>query len=207
MNEKQEPSPGRGRTTLLMVIAIFAAPVLLAWFFTNGAISWLPHARVNYGTLVTPLINLSAIPFQDEAGKSSRLIQRYGEWTFAMVSGPDCPAECQDALDRMHRVRTALRDQMSRVRPLVLLTTGDPVAYRRQLSAVDPRLQIWRDADGRLNNALAPLAKLSADGHWRNRLLLVDYLGNAMMIYPLHPDMEGVLKDLKRLLRASKTES
>ena len=107
----------------------------------------------------------------------------------------------------MRRVRTALREEMSRVRPLVLLSGGGAAEFRRQVADVDPRLRIWRDTDGRLSTVLAPLAKLATDGQWRNRLVLIDYLGNAMMVYPPRPDMEGVLKDLKRLLKASKTES
>ena len=207
MNDKPEASPRRGRTTLVLVMAIFAAPILIAWLFASGTISWLPHARLNYGTLIRPMINLSAVSFLDEAGKPARLSEPYGQWTFALVAGPDCPPECQDGLDRMRRVRTALREEMSRVRPLVLLSGGSAAEFRPQLTYTDPRLQIWRDTDGRLSTALNPLAKLATDGQWRNRLVLIDYLGNAMMVYPPHPDMEGLLKDLKRLLKASKTES
>jgi hypothetical protein len=38
-----------------------------------------------------------------------------------------------------------------------------------------------------------------------NRMFLIDYASRAIIVYPADAEMAGVTKDIKRLLRASKT--
>lgn len=191
----------RGRWQVMGIFGLFLLPIVLAWWFASGRLDWVPKGRINYGTLVMPAIALE--PWL-EAGGRSRLPHTYGSWTLALIQGGAvCNAACADGWDRLWRVREALQGEKSRVTAAVILEVA---ATSPEARALLLPLSSW--AMQELLQALARRDPAASDAAVvKDRLVVIDYQGNIMMLYPLHPDMGGVLSDLKRLLQASKTVS
>ncbi len=189
-------SARRGRWVILVVFGLFLLPVLLAWWMASGRLNWLPGGHANYGMLITPAIALD--PWL-EAADRARLPHRYGAWTLALIeNGAACGADCAEAWDRLWRVREALQVDKLRVTAAVILESGaaPPEAGALKLTLSPRAMQELQHALARPDPA--PV---------KDRLVIIDYQGGIILLYPSHPDMSGVLNDLKRLLRASRTVS
>ncbi|HTT07597.1 MAG TPA: hypothetical protein VMH34_02230 [Gammaproteobacteria bacterium] len=186
----------RGRWVILAVFGLFSLPVLLAWLLSSGRLNWVPKGHTNYGTLIVPAIALD--PWLPAADRT-RLPHRYGEWTLALIEdGRACGPACADGWDRLWRIREALQGEKIRVSTAVILEAGADLPDPRAL-----KLPLTSQAMQELRRALA----LHDPAAIEVRLVIIDYRGGIIMLYPPHPDMSGVLNDLKRLLRASKTVS
>ncbi|MGQ0658495.1 MAG: hypothetical protein ACT4NU_10450 [Chromatiales bacterium] len=204
MNNALQPSARSRRLTLIGIIAAFTLPILIAWLLSSGMLEWLPRGRLNYGTLIEPPVDLSRQTFVDEGNAVVAFKHRLGDWTLATIVEMPCGNDCRDTLDRMRRVHLALREEMGQVHLAAIVDRGTPVADLRSVGA-DTNTQVYRTVAADLMELLrrALAAEDPASGY--NRLMLIDYAGRAMLIYPPRADMGGVHKDLKRLLRASKT--
>lgn len=108
--------PGRGRGRLLLVAALFAAPILVALLLR--AVGWHPSGLRNSGTLVDPPVALADVPPRTPAGQ--RLDWSAGERGFnLLVLAPTpCGAECAALYDLLHRVWLAQGRHADRVRVL-----------------------------------------------------------------------------------------
>ena len=188
-----------GRRTMLLVTALLALPFAVAfalyWF------EWRPSKLANHGELIQPprplpekgLLRLDGRPLPTEE------LRR--KWTLVMVGDGACLATCQQDLHQIRQVQVALNKEMLRLRRLLL---GSSVAV---LSA-DPALpDVQRSYPDLL---FAAPDSAPAGDPWRqlldgrtHRFYLVDPLGNVMMRYPDRPDMQGMLRDLERLLKYS----
>jgi hypothetical protein len=183
------------------LFGLFLLPVLLAWLLTSGRLDWMPRGRVNYGTLIQPAIALE--PWLD-AAERRQLPHSYGSWALALIQdGAACGTECVDGWDRLWRVHEALQGEKLRVTAAVILeaTATPPEAKALVLPLPSRAMQELLQALARHDPAATDATAV------KDRLVIIDYQGNIMMLYPAHPDMGGVLNDLKRLLRASKTVS
>jgi len=194
----------RGLLILAAVTAVFVLPILLAWLLASGTIALLPKARVNHGSLIEPLLELGALTLTADADTMTPLDRRFGEWTLAVIIEMPCGPACLDVLDRMRRVHLALREEMGRVQLAAFVDEQTPPAELRSLGAA-ARTRVYRTNVPGLIERLRRAGAIGEDEAGSNRLIVIDYAARAMMIFPARADMGGVLKDLRRLLRASKT--
>lgn len=205
MNTDTTVARRRARLTMLAVVAAFALPIFLAWLLTSGLLPWTPKGRLNYGSLIEPTIDLNTRRFLDEHGTVASFDRRFGEWTIAIILPDPCEAECRRILDDAGRIRLALREEMARVRVAAIVDHAgagiDPGARDAEV-----RTEVYRTSVADLIAALRAAGAVPDGQSGFNRIILIDYLSRAMMIYPARPDLAGVTKDLKRLLRASKTD-
>ncbi|MEK7262425.1 MAG: cytochrome oxidase assembly protein, partial [Pseudomonadota bacterium] len=80
------PRPGattrRARRRLLLLIAIFSLPVLIAYaLYFSG---WRPETSGNYGELVQPPRALPELVLQTLDGRALRVSELRGKWTLLM---------------------------------------------------------------------------------------------------------------------------
>lgn len=205
MTSATEPARRHARLTVLAVVAAFALPIFLAWLLASGVVPWLPRGRVNYGALVNPPLDLSTSRIVDERDGTVSLARRYGEWTLAVILPGECEEPCRTALDHMQRIHRALQKDMDRVQLAALVdrevsTSGLPRA------AMQPGTRLYRIDTRELIDRLRAAHLLDQGESGYHRMTIVDYAARAMMVYPVDADMGGVTKDLKRLLRASRTD-
>ncbi|MEK7190686.1 MAG: SCO family protein [Pseudomonadota bacterium] len=196
------PAARRARRWLLLLIAVFSLPVLIAYaLYFSG---WRPETGGNYGELVQPPRALPELVLQTLDGHALRVSELRGKWTLLMFGAAECLRPCETTLDKMHRIILAQGKEAARVRAAFVVT--------------DPRARDWlqyaiKDYPGTLvltgsadtMRMLTSYFTLSKDTPLNdpNRIYVVDPLGNLMMSYPAEADANRMRKDLARLLRVS----
>jgi cytochrome oxidase Cu insertion factor (SCO1/SenC/PrrC family) len=195
--------PQRSRLILLLLAAIFAAPVALSWYLFNFTQVGRDGGSASHGQLVTPPRPLPEAPLYDLAGRQEVGVLR-SRWSLLYLIAGSCERPCQDALDRLRQLRLALGRNDDRVQRVLVvygrfppdLPAAAPQAYPGQLvmagSAVDG------DDPGRSFRLFDGDIPLRA-----GRVYLVDPMGNLMLAWPAGINPAGIIADLNRLLRYS----
>jgi len=137
---------------------------------------WASGSTSNYGELIAPR-TLSGPPLEALRGK----------WVLVTADAASCNAYCERKLYFMRQVRRAQGKDMERVERLWLLADGG--APRPELAAAieGTRLAAYK------NEIFSP-----------DHIYVVDPLGNLMLRFPRDPDPSMMIKDLQRLLKASR---
>jgi cytochrome oxidase Cu insertion factor (SCO1/SenC/PrrC family) len=177
------------RAKLLLLAALFALPVVasfLAWRFMT------PQPTANYGELLaaTPV---TTQPFERPGGGRFEFAGLRGRWLLVASDSGRCEAACRGKLVAMRQVRLALGRNATRVERVFVvddLRPPDPAALA--------------ELEG-MQVALTPRGMTLPAGAANDRahLYLVDPRGNVMMRWPVEVDAGRMLKDLRRLLKAS----
>lgn len=193
----------RQRIMFLLLVVVFAAPFVVAWYLFNFTQVGHGGAGGSHGQLVIPPRPLPEAELLDPGGSQERAVLRY-KWTLLyLVSGP-CEQECLAALYRMRQLRLALGRQAHRVqRVLVVYGNFPPDLPAALLQEYPGQLVMAGSAvDGddpgrsfRLSETDDPLAA--------GRLYVVDPMGNLMLAYPAGTEPGGIIDDLRRLLKYS----
>lgn len=122
---------------------------------------------------------------------------------------PDpCKAECRRTLDDMSRIRLALREEMARVHVAAIVDHARGGRAERDVGVRDTGapIEVYRTSVADLIATLRAARAVPEGQSGFDRIILVDHFSRAMMIYPPRPNLGGVTKDIRRLLRASKTD-
>lgn len=193
------------RYKLIGLILLFSAPVLLAYgLYFWAPPKWQPQGRTHHGQLINPARPLPVLALHSVDG------QRYESpaekrWTLLMIGSSRCNEACATALYNSRQVRTALGKNTSRTRRLYVATD--------RVGLEDLQALIKREHPD-LALAVAEGAEVyqvdrffTADGRHPlgtpNDIYLLDPHDNWLMYYTAEQPPQGLLKDLKKLLRLS----
>lgn len=197
------PNEGIARSTapLWIMVAIFAAPVVAAWFFYLNP-EYLPSGRTNRGELITPIV-----PLPPELGlftpEGADLDRRplEGKWTLTYLTGGDCSDICLDHLIAIRQIRLALGEGQLNVERLLIVTDPAATGLAADLGNEFEGMRVaLTDVDGgaRLTDLLG------GESSALDRIYILDPMGNLMMRYASDATAKDTLKDMERLLKASK---
>ena len=187
-----------GRWKLLLLMLVFAAPVVLS-YFTYYVIR--PEGRTNFGTLINPQ---RAMPEQALVtaldGSTRRLGELKGQWLLVSVAPGACDATCRNNLYLQRQIRESLGREKDRLDWIWLVS--DAQALPSDIRAGLAQASVLRMDGADIAGWLQP-----EDGHaLAKHLYLVDPMGHWMMRMPADLDAKGAAKarrDIERLLRAS----
>lgn len=179
------------RAKLLLIIAIFALPILasyLAYFYAH------PRPTANHGELLLPPEQASTAAFARRGeAKPFSFAELRGRWILVATDSGACARDCVAKLVEMRQVRLALGRNASRVARVFVI--DDAMNPDAAILEPFPEMEVVRaPSDGGL------AAKAARD---RSHIYLVDPHGNVMMRWRTGDDPKGMLRDLERLLRAS----
>jgi hypothetical protein len=124
------PSPARSRLKLLLIVAVFALPVLAA--LVLNLTGWMPGHSRNFGEVVHPPVSLRDIEFVHAADARTHLHNDQETWTLLVR----VPASCDDACWQRVAFLGNVRDSLGRFAPqldLLLLDAQPPAAQRAAL--------------------------------------------------------------------------
>ena len=189
-----------GRRVLLILLAIFAAPVIASWVLYATRDHW-SFTSGNYGNLVRPVRPLSGLALQDVTGRPLGADSLRGKWTMVYLDPAECAAACRDALYKMRQVRLALGEDMHRVQRMLVLADSRPTAELESLirgEYAGTMLVMTPDSPASRKEVLSRFGDPPGAA-----VYLVDPRGNLMMRYAPQVPAKGMLKDLQRLLKAS----
>ena len=208
MSPVEVTQAGHHRSMLIGLALLFFAPLALAFLLYYG-LHWRPGGQLNHGDLVQPPLPLpdlalhrveaaapDAVPGAADALTAPDFLK--GKWTLLYFGPGSCPAACRADLYDTRQVRTALGKDESRVQR-VFLAEG-ACCDLTLLRTLHPDLVTVRVTD-----EAAPLVTLlrQARPGARDRIYVIDPLGNLMMSYAADAPAKGMLEDLKRLLGLS----
>src|SRR5712671_5672170 len=186
-----EAARRRGRRVALVILALCAAPTVTAWL---AYFVWPPQSRLNYGELIEARA-ISDPELRTLDGSPFRLSQLRGRWVLLQIDSGTCAESCGKKLLFMRQARLAQGKDAERIERMWLLA-----------DTVLPDAAHLRDHQG-LRVARAPgplLAEFPAARSPYYHIYLLDPLGNLMLRFPSDPDAQRMVKDLARLLRASR---
>jgi len=194
----------RSRIQFVLLGVLFFAPFVLAysafWLFPD----WTPEGRVNYGQLITPVQPAPVLALRDAEGKALAGDPLRNKWTLVQLVNGDCDEACRRELILTRQMVAALGVKRERVQRLLIAADGvDVAALKARYGGEQPDLQWLRDTPA--NAAAAFFAGTPA-----HSVMLIDPLGNWLMIYPhaadeaaVKEDFKGMQKDINKLLRLS----
>jgi cytochrome oxidase Cu insertion factor (SCO1/SenC/PrrC family) len=192
----------RGRRTLLLVVALFLLPVVLAtYLYVSG---WRPEGRsLQHGELVEPARPVGDVELIGADGAPYRLGALRGKWALVYFSPLPCNDVCQNNLYKMQQVRLTQGRDASRVERVLIVADAAAPALRALAQRYPGLLAV--------SAARATIQKLarefvSSQGsafEVPGRVYLIDPIGNLVLSYAPDADPSGMRKDLARLLRLS----
>lgn len=203
---EETPVRGSGRRKLLLLIALFSAPVIGAYALYFWAPQNLqPEGRTNKGHLVAPARPLEKFSLHALDGKRLDETLFSQKWTLLLIGPSACDEACTKVLYDTRQVRTALGKNTLRVQRVYVATDRGRVEdLQKQFALEHPDLKLVV-AEGA--EVYATDRHFSVDGRSPlkspNDIYLLDPLGNWLMYYTPQDPPGGMLKDLKKLLRLS----
>lgn len=191
MSESLPPlEPRRNGWVPMVVIAVFVAPILVAWWFAISHPEAVPHRQLNHGELIQPPIDFAA----DPAGAAlEALALAPAEWGLVYFGAGPCESACQRSLALLATIRGLIGAQGARVHVAALVDAAPGPAQAQVLTIAAPE-------------ARALLAREAAARTGKSRdqgIVILDSRRLAMMIFSVDADPAGIKDDLKRLLRGS----
>lgn len=204
MNESPIRPPIRTMKPLWLLFLVFAAPVMAAWFLYLNP-QYLPSGRTNRGELIESLVSLpSQVLIRDSMGREiDRSSHLEGRWTLVVLARSPCDQSCRAQLQLIRQVRLALGESRFSVERL-LMQIGEESNFAASLK------DSLADLDGvYLASIRGPLAEtflsqLGDEASSVGRIYILDPMGRLMMRYAFNAPAKDLLKDMERLLKASK---
>lgn len=200
-----ENKTGKGRKQLLLLMAFFISPIVIAVIMYITIQEGGPSKTKNYGDLVIPARPLTDVKLQTEEGKDFKFSDMHKTWVMIYIGDADCNNECAETLYKMRQSRLAQRGEHLRIKRLYISTNGKA---KKSLIAVlknHPGLELVSGDEASINKVLKQF-ELDQEqaAKTAKRLYLVDPFGNLMMSYKYGFDAKGLIKDLTLLLKVSR---
>ncbi|MBS0193888.1 MAG: hypothetical protein JSR34_06550 [Proteobacteria bacterium] len=182
----EPPVPGRTRSrlVLLLVFAIFLAPLVAAMVLYYS--QWQPTHTRNYGQLLKPVRDLRPVHFTRADGGAFVFNHEDHVWRLLVAAPSNCGTACERLEDTLDRVWVGLGNNADRVQVLWVGTA--PTHGFRNLVVVA--------ADASLGAHLPDVSRPDAIP-----VYLVDPTGYLFMRYPPGFDPEKLRRDVLLLVK------
>lgn len=156
------------------------------------------------GELIWPAQPLNAFSLRDTRTKNAiDLNWLKKHWTLVYLAGDDCGDRCGQTIYHMRQIHIALGKEAHRVQRLVV--AHDTSSIEAFIDTQYPSLNLVSgDADNLLGLSSQFETAVRNMPVRKDSLYLIDPLGNLMMRFPIDTNPKGILKDIKRALRASR---
>jgi hypothetical protein len=186
------------RVKFLALIAVFLSPFIGGWMALY--VFDIKPASGNYGTLVSPVKKLEWPVLETRDGEV--LQGGFGrKWTLLLFAGNSCDELCRSNLFYMRQLRILLGRDTLRLQNV--LVSAQPLSAEMAVYLEGfPNLKVIQ---GNQDPALYRQFQLEGLGEVGDapRLYLVDPDQNLMMHYPAEINQDGVLGDIKKLMKLS----
>ncbi len=182
----------------IIAAAIFLTPILVLFFSTAFYYSgYSPEGTVNKGTLLEKPIELKNLKFTVDSGPLENEFP--GKWTIVQFVNGECTEKCFQTLYSSRQINIRLAKDSGRVARYLISVDSLKLseASLLKIKTEYPLLHLGLIASNNLPQEV--LSKLQDSPY-----LLIDPLGNGILLYDLNLPSGELLKDLKKLLQNSK---
>jgi len=199
-----EPSPRRvlmARLQLLLLFAVFSAPMLGAYYFYVNRDN-LDLGKVNHGELYQKPQDLQDMPLLLD-GSSLSFNQLEKKWYLLVVADGACDEVCEKNLLTVRQIRRMQGKNVNRVVSALVYRNLDE-ARASDLSAKYSIAAMQATNDQQFESWLKPFYEARGESQFdASRIYIADPLKKLMMSYPKDIEPKLFFKDLKRLLKVS----
>lgn len=187
----QQRQTAKTRKTLLGLLLIFTLPIGAAFLLTLGPLDWYPQQMLNQGVLLETPLTLQGREIRTAAGNPVIWEAKPSEWLLLIVAAAGCVQACEELWSLTQQIHLALSRDAARVQRRVLLP-----------ESTNPVERVWVSPE--VKQLASALALAAGSAGEEPVLCIVDHSGQLVLAYPPPYDGQGALRDLKRLLRASR---
>jgi len=192
----------KNKIIITAIIIAFIGPLILSWFVFNHTNFLEVRGTSNYGQIITPPIQLEDLSLIDPLN-TERNDTLHGKWSMIYVA-ESCDEICMENVYRMRQIHMGIGKHSLRVQKVLFLTNQHPGELSKLFINYAGQQVISPDSvdlDALLDKFRSEkVINPTKAGH----IYISDPLGNLMMSYPSDINPKGILKDLKKLLRASR---
>lgn len=195
----------KGRQQLILVIAFFVAPIIIAIIMYNLVPEGGPADTKNHGDLVVPARPLMDVDLVTRTGENYKFSDMSKTWVMVYIGDAECDKVCADVLYKMRQSRLAQRGEHLRIKRLYISSNGKAKESLNAVLKEHPGLEVVSGSAKNINSVIEQFKlenKPSAKS--ANRLYLVDPFGNLMMSYEQDFDAKGLIQDMTLLLKVSR---
>ncbi len=198
--DSEKPGVLVSRLKLILVISVFLGPLLASfiWYYGFDA-SQAPAGQSNHAPLVQPAVPLEAFENMRYEQHPANLESLKKFWTVVHLVRQPCGDVCRKSLYNTRQTRIAAGKDGNRIQRYLILEDPDLLNGLRNEHA-DASFLI--DSGQGLEKQVRSIFK--ENGISGGDAILIDPLGNAMMVIPADLDPRLLLKDLKKLLKISR---
>lgn len=190
-----------GRRSLILLILLFAMPLVLAYYMSRHLDEFDTFKTKNYGDLVVPARPLSDVMLNKIGGGEYKFSDMQGKWILVYIGSATCDKECEQTLYKMRQSRLAQGGELKRVARLYISLDGKPKVSVEKILQDHPGLEVVYAENRQASNVSTQFYDNTQEQ--QSALYVVDPLGNLMMRYPKGFEAKGLVKDLAHLLKAS----
>lgn len=181
---------------LYVLIAVTVLPIAAAYF---AYYVWPPAGRTNYGTLLQPQRLIPELPLTSLDGSRFDLRQLRGSWVLMMVDSAQCDQHCADKLLMMRQQRAMTGRDQVRIERVWLISDQEPLS-----------IMLMREYEGThfVRAPLQPLREFlvlpdTSHARLQDHIWLIDPRGNLMLRWPPNPEINGIKRDIAKLLKVA----
>ncbi len=201
-DNQSESKAGHPRLIIIVLILIFSAPLLSSWFIFNYT-SLVDNQRARHGDMYEPLVRLPDVPLQNPYAEQQSDASLHGKWNLLYMNSGECNEDCQYNIYSMRQIRLALSRYARNLQRVWMTDIQDAAALRRVLEEYQGTLVLDSTAAaGKIQPAdfaMPPITKpLENDA-----LYVIDPNGYLVLRYRAGADPEGIISEMKRLLKTS----
>lgn len=202
---QRQASAGQGqpRLVIIVLILLFCAPLLSAWLILNYT-NLGNDAEASHGDLYQPARSLPDVALNDPLAEDTARKNLHGDWSMLYISTGACDETCQYHLYSMRQIRLAVSRYARNLQRVWMTDLESEAAIRNVVSDYEGTLVLpMNNISGQIGPgdfAMPPVARpFQADC-----LYVIDPRGNLVLRYRTGVDPEGIISDLKRLLKSSR---
>ena len=190
----------KNKLTIVIISLAFLSPVLLPYWFLNHTDTVEDRGTTNYGRLIQPPRQLENYALVDPLSPSNEY-QLYGKWNLVYITDI-CADICIDNLYRMRQLHIGTDKYSLRVQRVLLMTQESVEDLTAKLTHYKGQKIMMSDNMSELVSQF--VAAGIEQPLLQNRLYIIDPMGNLMISYTPDAPPKDILKDIKKLLKASR---
>jgi cytochrome oxidase Cu insertion factor (SCO1/SenC/PrrC family) len=183
----------KARLTLILLFALFLAPILAAVLLNSKWIDWEPAPERSHGTLVEPVVPLPDFELETADGQSVSRESLLGRWILLQAEPGACTEACEQRAYLLRQIRAGQNRHVPDIGLLMLTGDRPDAALAERIRALDPVFDV-------IGGPAAAAVRAALPGPDAGGFYIVDPDGNIMEYFGSDADPTGIRKDLRRLL-------
>ncbi len=195
-----KPGIPASRLKLTLIISVFLGPLLASfiWYYGFDA-SQAPAGQSNHAPLIQPAIPLATFENMAHDQNPADLESLRKFWTVVHLVRQPCGDACRKSLYNTRQTRIAVGKDGNRIQRYLIVRDPDLL---EPLQSEHGDARFLMESGQGLENQLRAI--FSENGIGEDDAILIDPLGNVMMVIPADLEPRLLLKDLKKLLKISR---